>query len=64
MDQNLVLVLIDVHIVEVMEKLGQTKDFLLFNKLALSVLEMEKKSPIHVKIVMVREINKLQKKYL
>ena len=43
MDQNLAIVLIDAHIVEVMEKLDQTKVFLQFNKLVHNVQEVEKK---------------------
>ena len=46
----------------VTEKLDLTKDFLLFNKLALNVMVMEKKLQILAAIVMVREKRKHQKK--
>jgi hypothetical protein len=63
MDLNQALLLIDVQFVEGMEKLDLTKVFLLFNKLVLSVLEVEKKLQTHVPIVTVKVTNKLQKKY-
>ena len=55
--------LVDVQLVEAMEKLGLTKVFLLFNKPVLSVLEVEKKLQIPVPIVAVKVTNKLQKRY-
>ena len=63
MDQNRVIQQIDVLIVEEMEKLDPTKDFLLFNKHVLNALEVEKKLQTHAMIVMEVEINKLLKKY-
>ena len=63
MDLNQALLLIDVQFVEGMEKLDLTKVFLLFNKLVLSVLEVEKKLQTHVQIATVKVTNKLQKKY-
>ena len=62
MVQNLVLLLIHVHIVVVTEKLGLTKVFLLFNKPVLNVTVLEKKSQIHVVTAMVKEKLKPQKK--
>ena len=64
MVQNLVLLLIHVHIVVVTEKLGLTKVFLLFNKPVLNVMVMEKKSQTLALTVMVKEKLKPQKKYL
>ena len=64
MGLNQGLPLINVQFVEGMEKLDLTKVFLLFNKPVLSVQEVVKKLQIHVLIVTVKVINKLQKKYL
>ena len=64
MVQNLVIVQTDVLTVAGMEELEQIKVFLQFNKLVLNVLEVEKKLQIHVMTAMVKETNKLQKKYL
>jgi hypothetical protein len=61
MDLNLDILPTDVLIVEEMEELELTKDFLLFNKLVLNVLEVVKKSQIHAMIVMAKAINKLQR---
>ena len=54
----------DVPIVEEMEELDLIKVSLQFNKLVLSVQEVVKRLPIHVEIVMDKEINKQTKKYL
>ena len=54
----------DVLIVVEMEEFELIKVFLQFNKHVLNVLEVEKKFQIHVMTVVVKEINKLQKKYL
>ena len=54
--------LIDVLIVAGTAELELIKDFLLFNKLALNVLVVVRKLLILVVIVMVRELNKPQKK--
>ena len=62
MVQDLVLLLIHVHIVVVTGKLGLTKVFLLFNKPVLNVTVLEKKSQIHVVTAMVKEKLKPQKK--
>ena len=64
MVQNQAIPLIDAHIVEVVEELDLIKDFLQFNKPALNVMEMVKKSPILVMIAMVKAKNKHLKKYL
>ena len=61
---NLELAQTDVLIVVVMGEYDLIKDFLLFNKLVHSVQAVGRKLLILVQIVMVREINKLQKKYL
>ena len=61
---NQAQVQIDVPIVEGMEELDPIKDSLQFNKLVLSVQEVVKRLPIHVEIVMGKEINKQTKKYL
>ena len=61
---NQAQVQIDVPIVEGMEELDPIKDSLQFNKLVLSVQEVVKRLPIHVGIVMDKEINKQIKKYL
>ena len=61
---NLDPVQIGVLIVVAMEECDQTKVFLLYNKLALNVQEVEKKLLIHVQIVMAKETIKLLKKYL
>ena len=63
MDQNQVIVLIDVLIVVEMEEFVQIKVFLQYNKHVLNVQGVEKKLQIHVMIVMVKEINNLQKEY-
>ena len=63
MDQNQVIVLIDVLIVVETEEFDLIKVFLQYNKRVLNVQAVEKKLQIHVMIVMVKEINKLQKKY-
>ena len=64
MVQNLAIHLIDARIVGVVEELDLIKDFLQFNKPALNVTEMVKKSPIPVMIAMVKGKNKHLKKYL
>ena len=64
MVQNLVIVQTDVLIVVEMEEFELIKVFLQFNKHVLNVLEVEKKFQIHVMTVVVKETNKLQKKYL
>ena len=63
MDLNLDTLLTDVLIVGEMEELELTKDFLLFNKLVLNVLEVVKKLHIHAMIVMAKAISKHQKNY-
>ena len=64
MDQNLDIQQIDVPIAVATEKLDLIKDFLQFNKHVHNVLVVEKKLQIHAMIVVVREINRHQKKYL
>ena len=64
MVQNLVIIQIDVHIVEEMAEYVLIKVFLQFNKHVLNVQEVVKKLLIHVQIVMDKETNKHQKKYL
>ena len=64
MDLNLDLHQIHAHTVEEMEEFDLTKVFLLFNKLVLNALVVEKKLLIHVMIVAAKVINKLQRKYL
>ena len=60
---NRAIHLIDAHIVGGMVELDLTKVFLLFNKLVLNVMEMEKKLPTLVMIAMVKAKNKHQRKY-
>ena len=60
---NLVILLIDVQFVVEMVKLDLIKVFLLFSKHVLSAKELVKKLPTHVLTVMVKVINRLQKKY-
>ena len=64
MDQNQDIVQIDVHIVEEMEESVLIKDFLLYNKHVLNVLEVVKKLLTRVLIVVDKETNKLLKKFL
>jgi curved DNA-binding protein CbpA len=64
MGQNQVHLLIDVQFVGGMVKYDQARVFLRFNKRVLNAKELEKKLQTHVLIVMVKVINKLQKKYL
>ena len=64
MVQNQDPVQIDALIVEETEEYVQTKGFLLFNKHVLNVLEVVKKLQILVQIVMDKEINGHQKKFL
>ena len=64
MDLNLVIAQTGVLIVVETEEYVQIKVFLQYNKLVLNVLVVEKKLPILVMIVMDKEINKPQKKYL
>ena len=63
MDQNQDIVQIDVHIVEEMEESVLIKDFLLYNKHVLNVLEVVKKLLTLVQIVVDKETNKLLKKF-
>ena len=63
MDQNLVIAPIDVPIVVETAGLGLIKVFLLFNKHVHNVLVVVKKLQIHAMNVMVKEIDKHQKKY-
>ena len=60
---NRAIVQIDVHIVEEMAESVLIKVFLQFNKHVHNVQVVGKKLQIHVMIVMVKEINKLQKKF-
>ena len=64
MDLSQVTIQIDVHIVVEMDELDQIKVFLLYNKHVHNVLAVERKLQIHAQIVMDKEINKQQKKYL
>ena len=64
MVQSLDTIQIDVLTAGETEELELIKVFLQFSKLVLSVLVVVKKLLILVMIVMGREINKLQKKYL
>ena len=63
MDQSLGIILIDALIVVEMEELDLIKVFLLFNKHALNVQEVVKKLLILVEIVVVKEIDRQQKKF-
>ena len=62
MAQDQALHLTHAHIVVVVERLDQIKDFLLFNKHVLSVMVMEKKLQTLVAIVTVKEKHRHQKK--
>ena len=63
-DLNQVILQIDVHIVEVMGELDQTKVSSQFNKPVLNVMEMVRKSLILVAIAMVKVKSKHPRKYL
>ena len=60
---NRAIHLTDAHIVEGMVELDLTKVFLLFNRLVLNVMEMEKKLLTHATTVMDKEKNKHLKKF-
>ena len=62
MVQDLVLLLIHVHIVGVTVKYDLIRDFLLFNKPVLNVMVLEKNLLTRVLIAMVKEKLKPQKK--